>query len=44
MTQTASPKTRNVAVLTWDLAAERLAGGAAALLPIGAGAKQHGYI
>ena len=42
MTQTASPKTRKVADLTWDRVAERLAGGAAALLPIGAGAKQHG--
>jgi creatinine amidohydrolase len=39
MTETASCK---VADLTWDAVAERLAGGAAALLPIGAGAKQHG--
>jgi creatinine amidohydrolase len=42
MTHTAAAKTRKVADLTWDLVAERLAGGAAALLPIGAGAKQHG--
>jgi creatinine amidohydrolase len=35
-------KPRNVADVTWDRVAERLAGGAAALLPIGAGAKQHG--
>ena len=41
MTETA-PKARKVADLTWDVVAERLAGGAAALLPIGAGAKQHG--
>jgi creatinine amidohydrolase len=41
MTETA-PKTRKVADLTWDRVAERLVGGAAALLPIGAGAKQHG--
>ena len=34
--------TQKVADLTWDRIAERLAGGAAALLPIGAGAKQHG--
>jgi creatinine amidohydrolase len=39
MTETAS---RKVADLTWDAVAERLAGGTAALLPIGAGAKQHG--
>jgi len=31
-----------VADLTWDLVAERLLNGAAAILPIGAGAKQHG--
>jgi creatinine amidohydrolase len=35
-------KTRKVSDLTWNVVAERLAGGAAALLPIGAGAKQHG--
>ncbi len=32
----------NVADLTWDRVARRLATGAAAILPIGAGAKQHG--
>src|SRR5262245_26855977 len=42
MTHTAAPKTHKVADLTWDIVAERLASGAAALLPIGAGAKQHG--
>jgi creatinine amidohydrolase len=42
MTETAAAKTRKVADLTWDVVAERLAGGATALLPIGAGAKQHG--
>jgi creatinine amidohydrolase/Fe(II)-dependent formamide hydrolase-like protein len=31
-----------VARLTWDQVKDRLAGGAAAILPIGAGAKQHG--
>ena len=31
-----------VAGLTWDKVKQRLAGGAAAILPIGAGAKQHG--
>ena len=31
-----------VAGLTWDRVKERLAGDAAAILPIGAGAKQHG--
>jgi creatinine amidohydrolase len=31
-----------VADLTWDRVAERLAKGAAAILPVGAGAKQHG--
>jgi creatinine amidohydrolase len=31
-----------VAGLTWDRVKERLAGGAAAILPIGAGSKQHG--
>src|SRR5262245_2231207 len=40
MTEPAKP--RKVADLTWDRVAERLAGGAPALLPIGAGAKQHG--
>jgi creatinine amidohydrolase len=42
MTQTAAGKGHKVADLTWDRVAERLADGAAALLPIGAGAKQHG--
>jgi creatinine amidohydrolase len=42
MTETAAAKARKVADLIWDRVAERLAGGAAALLPIGAGAKQHG--
>lgn len=32
----------HVAGLTWDLVKERLAVGAAAILPIGAGAKEHG--
>jgi creatinine amidohydrolase len=32
-----------VAHLTWDKVAERLAAGAAAILPIGAGAKEHGW-
>ena len=32
----------DVAGLTWDQVKERLAGGATAILPIGAGAKQHG--
>ena len=31
-----------MAGLTWDQVKARLAGGAAAILPIGAGAKQHG--
>jgi creatinine amidohydrolase len=31
-----------VAALTWERVKDRLAGGAAAILPIGAGAKQHG--
>ena len=31
-----------VAGLTWDQVGQRLAAGAAAILPIGAGAKQHG--
>lgn len=31
-----------VAGLTWDRVKERLAGHAAAILPIGAGSKQHG--
>ena len=42
MTQTAAAMPRKVADSTWDKVAERLEGGAAALLPIGAGAKQHG--
>ncbi|MGD9501675.1 MAG: creatininase family protein [Methyloceanibacter sp.] len=42
MTETAPATARNVADLTWDVVAERLAGGAAAILPIGAGAKEHG--
>ena len=42
MTQTAAAMPRKVADLTWDRVADRLKGGAAALLPIGAGAKQHG--
>jgi creatinine amidohydrolase len=42
MTHTAAAKARKVADLTWDVVAKRLKGGAAALLPIGAGAKQHG--
>lgn len=42
MTQKAVANARKVADLTWDLVAEGLKGGAAALLPIGAGAKQHG--
>src|SRR5262245_61470170 len=42
MTHTAAATSRKVADLIWDRVAERLAGGAAALLPIGAGAKQHG--
>ena len=29
--------------LTWDKVGQRIAGGAAAILPIGAGAKQHGF-
>src|SRR6185295_16413428 len=33
---------REVAALTWDEIKDRLARGAAAILPIGAGAKQHG--
>jgi creatinine amidohydrolase len=41
MTETA-PKARKVADLTWDIVAERIASGDAALLPVGAGAKQHG--
>jgi creatinine amidohydrolase len=36
------PASRKVADLTWDVVAKRLAEGASALLPIGAGAKQHG--
>jgi creatinine amidohydrolase len=42
MTHTAAAKARKVADLTWDVVAKRLKGGTAALLPIGAGAKQHG--
>lgn len=42
MTHTVAAKARKVADLTWDVVAKRLKGGAAALLPIGAGAKQHG--
>ncbi|HET9935822.1 MAG TPA: creatininase family protein [Methyloceanibacter sp.] len=42
MTHTLAAKARKVADLTWDVVAKGLAGGAAALLPIGAGAKQHG--
>lgn len=34
---------RDVANLTWDQVSERLDAGAAALLPIGAGAKTHGF-
>jgi creatinine amidohydrolase len=34
--------THEVGNLTWDRIAERLAAGAAAILPIGAGAKEHG--
>ena len=40
MTREASE--REVAALTWDEIKDRLARGAAAILPIGAGAKQHG--
>lgn len=36
------PSQHEVAGLTWDRVKERLAGGAAAILPIGAGSKQHG--
>jgi creatinine amidohydrolase len=42
MTHAAAAKARKAAELTSDLVAERLASGAAALIPIGAGAKQHG--
>ena len=42
MTHTLAAKARKVADLTWDVVAERLKGGAAALLALGAGAKQHG--
>lgn len=42
MNDTAAAKARKVADLTWDVVARRLAGGAPAILPIGAGAKQHG--
>jgi creatinine amidohydrolase len=34
--------THEVGNLTWDMVGERLAAGAAAILPIGAGAKEHG--
>lgn len=37
-----SPDSAFVADLTWDAVADRLADGAAAILPIGAGSKQHG--
>jgi creatinine amidohydrolase len=37
-----APRTDRVADLTWDRIAARLAGGAVAILPIGAGAKEHG--
>jgi creatinine amidohydrolase len=40
MTRGTSPD--RVSDLSWDRVAERLAAGAAAILPIGAGAKQHG--
>jgi creatinine amidohydrolase len=40
MKETAS--LNNVAELAWDRVAQRLSAGAAAILPIGAGAKQHG--
>jgi creatinine amidohydrolase len=40
MTREASE--REVAALTWDEIKARLARGVAAILPIGAGAKQHG--
>ena len=33
----------NVADLTWDVVSKRIAAGAFAILPIGAGAKQHGF-
>jgi creatinine amidohydrolase len=36
------PPGNEVAALTWDRIRERLAAGAAAILPIGAGAKEHG--
>ena len=36
------PSQHEVAGLTWDRVKERLAKGAAAILPIGAGSKQHG--
>ena len=36
------PSKHDVAGLTWDRVAQRLAAGAAAILPLGAGAKQHG--
>lgn len=37
------PSKHEVAGLTWDQVKERLATGTAAILPIGAGAKQHGF-
>jgi creatinine amidohydrolase len=40
MNRDSSP--HEVSGLTWDQVRDRLAGGAAAILPIGAGSKQHG--
>lgn len=37
-----APRTDRVADLTWDRIAARLAAGAVAILPVGAGAKEHG--
>jgi creatinine amidohydrolase len=37
-----APRTDRVADLTWDRIGARLAGGALAILPIGAGSKEHG--
>jgi creatinine amidohydrolase len=39
---TSEPSEHEVAGLTWDRVRDRLAAGAAAILPIGAGAKEHG--
>jgi creatinine amidohydrolase len=39
---TPETSSNRVADLTWDRVAERLVNGAAAILPVGAGAKQHG--